>query len=59
MYRDLNEKIFRIQEDKIMEKDVNYLVAIKLEFTENLDKKNKSIYSIKTHLDLINKLFES
>ncbi len=59
MYRDLNEKIFRIQEDKIMEKDVNYRVAIKLEFTENLDKKNKSIYSIKTHLDLINKLFES
>ncbi|WP_308149844.1 MULTISPECIES: hypothetical protein [unclassified Spiroplasma] len=42
-----------------MEKDVNYRVAIKLEFTENLDKKNKSIYSIKTHLDLINKLFES
>ncbi len=59
MYKDLNEKIFRIQEDKIMEKDVNYRVAIKLEFTENLDKKNKSIYSIKTHLDLINKLFES
>lgn len=41
-----------------MEKDVNYCSAAKLDFTENLDKKNKSIYSIKTHVNLINKLFE-
>lgn len=59
MSRDIKGKIFRIQEDKTMEKDVNYCSTAKLDFTENLDKKNKSIYSIKTHVNLINKLWEN
>lgn len=35
-----------------MEKDVNYCATISLDFNEDLD--NKSIFSIKTHLVLIN-----